>query len=154
MELKLTSINFSCQVAEGSRSSWLQILGNPLIDHFPYIRYPYTHHKYHLLYNIIWIIQYYLNNTLMSLKSRGLSRRMHWVLSTNAAWLPQTSLQHLSYFARKVVNLSVLSQLFYDAAIFCWLCLAVDMQRKVEQSKYKQHQWKIPASKDSSYERH
>ena len=39
MEMKLTPINFSHQVAESSKSSWLQILGNQLINCSPYIRY-------------------------------------------------------------------------------------------------------------------
>ena len=47
MEIKLTSINVSGQVAEGSRSPWLQIL----IICSPYIRY--TNHKYYLLYATI-----------------------------------------------------------------------------------------------------
>ena len=34
---KLTSIGFSRRGAEGSRSSWLQTLGNQLIDRSPYI---------------------------------------------------------------------------------------------------------------------
>ena len=46
-EMKLTSIDFSQRVAEDSRSSWLQTLGNQLINHSPYIRY--TNHKYYLL---------------------------------------------------------------------------------------------------------
>ena len=45
MEMKLTSIDFSSRVAEGSRSSWLQTLASQLIDHFPYFRY--TNHKYY-----------------------------------------------------------------------------------------------------------
>ena len=36
MEMKLTSINFSRRVLEGSRSLWLQTLGNRLIDQSPY----------------------------------------------------------------------------------------------------------------------
>ena len=48
MEMKFTSSNFSCQVAEGSRGSWLQILRNQLIDRSPYIN---TNRKYHSLYN-------------------------------------------------------------------------------------------------------
>ena len=36
MEMKLTPVDFSHRVAEGSRSSWLQIIDNELIDHFPY----------------------------------------------------------------------------------------------------------------------
>ena len=38
------TIDFSCQVAQGFRSSWLQIT-----DRFPYIRY--TNCKYYLLYS-------------------------------------------------------------------------------------------------------
>ena len=49
MEMKLTYVDFSRQVAEGCRSSWLQTLGNLLIDRSPYIRY--TSRKYYLLYN-------------------------------------------------------------------------------------------------------
>ena len=45
METTLTSIDFSRRVAEGSRSSWLQILGNQLIDRSPYISY--TNRKYY-----------------------------------------------------------------------------------------------------------
>ena len=48
MEMKLASIKFFRQVAEGCRSSWLQILGNQLINHSPYTRY--ANHKYYLLY--------------------------------------------------------------------------------------------------------
>ena len=43
------SIDFSRQVTEGCGSSWVQILGNQLINHSPYIRY--TNRKYYLLYN-------------------------------------------------------------------------------------------------------
>ena len=50
MEMKLTSIDFSCRVAEDSRSSWLQILDKQLNDRSPYTRY--THHKYYLLCTI------------------------------------------------------------------------------------------------------
>ena len=60
MEMKLTSIDFSHQVAEGSRSSWPQTLGNQLIDGSPYIRY--ANCKYYLLYN-----NHYYLNMLMSL---------------------------------------------------------------------------------------
>ena len=49
-DMKVTLIDFSCRVTEGSRSSWLQTLGNQLIDRSPYIRY--TNRKYYLLYNI------------------------------------------------------------------------------------------------------
>ena len=51
-EMKFTSIVFSHRVVEGSRSSWLQTLGNQLIDCSPHIRY--TNHKYYLLYYIPW----------------------------------------------------------------------------------------------------
>ena len=39
MEMELTTIDFFHQVTEDSRSSWLQILDNQLIDCSPYIRY-------------------------------------------------------------------------------------------------------------------
>ena len=39
MEMKFVSIDFSSRVVEGSRSSWLQIQGNQLIDCSPYIGY-------------------------------------------------------------------------------------------------------------------
>ena len=39
MEIKLASIDFSCRVAKGARSSRLQIQGNQRIDHSSYIRY-------------------------------------------------------------------------------------------------------------------
>ena len=39
MEARLTSIDFSRRGAEGSRSSWLQTLGNQLIDRSPYTGY-------------------------------------------------------------------------------------------------------------------
>ena len=39
MEMKFISIDFSCRVAEVSRSSWLQTLGNQLINRSSYIRY-------------------------------------------------------------------------------------------------------------------
>ena len=48
-EMKLTQIHFSRRVAEGFRSSWLQTLGNQLIDRSLYIRY--TDHKYYLLFS-------------------------------------------------------------------------------------------------------
>ena len=48
IKTKLTSINFSRRGTEGFRSSWLQVLGNQLIDRSPYIRY--TNHKGYLLY--------------------------------------------------------------------------------------------------------
>ena len=38
VEMKLISIDFFCQVAEGFRSSWLQTLGNWLINGFPQSR--------------------------------------------------------------------------------------------------------------------
>ena len=47
METKHTPIDLSCQVVEVSRSSWLQIRGNQLIDRSPYIQH--TNHKYYLL---------------------------------------------------------------------------------------------------------
>ena len=47
MEIKLTSVDFSCLVAEDSRSSWLQTLGNQFIDRSPYIRY--TNRKYYCI---------------------------------------------------------------------------------------------------------
>ena len=53
MEIKLTSIDVSCQGAEGFRSSWLQTLGNQLIDHPPYIWC--TNRKCYSLYKISWI---------------------------------------------------------------------------------------------------
>ena len=53
MAMKLTSIDFSCQVEDDSRSSWMQTMGNQLIAHFPYIRY--TNHKY---YYFIIILEY------------------------------------------------------------------------------------------------
>ena len=37
MEMNLISIDSSCQVAEGCRSSWLQTLGNQCIDCSPYM---------------------------------------------------------------------------------------------------------------------
>ena len=46
---KLTSIHFSRQVIEGSRSSWLQTLGNQLINCSPYSKY--TNCKCYLLYH-------------------------------------------------------------------------------------------------------
>ena len=46
--MKLTSIDFSRRVAEGSISSWLQALGNKLINRSPYIRY--ANRKCYLLY--------------------------------------------------------------------------------------------------------
>ena len=49
MEMELTFIDFSHRGAEGSRSSWLQTLGNQLIDRSPYIRH--TNHKHYLMYN-------------------------------------------------------------------------------------------------------
>ena len=55
MDVKLTFIDFSRQVAEGSRSSWLQTLGNQLFNHSPYIRYTnspyirYTNCKYYCI---------------------------------------------------------------------------------------------------------
>ena len=42
VEMKLTSIGFSCRVTDGCRSSWLQIPDNQPIDCFPYIRYMYS----------------------------------------------------------------------------------------------------------------
>ena len=52
MEIKLAPINFSRRVAKGSRSSWLQILGNQLINRSPYIRD--TNQTYYLLYSTTW----------------------------------------------------------------------------------------------------
>ena len=46
METKLTSGDFCHGVTEGSRSSWLHILGNQLINSSPY----------YLLYNTTWIL--------------------------------------------------------------------------------------------------
>ena len=48
----LHQIDFSRRVAEGSRSAWLQTLGNQLINHHPYIRY--TNSSY-WLYSDSWI---------------------------------------------------------------------------------------------------
>ena len=45
------SVDFSCQNAKGSRSSWLQTLGNQLINCSPYIRY--TNRKCYWLYYFI-----------------------------------------------------------------------------------------------------
>ena len=42
MEMKHATINFPHRVAEGSKSSRLQILDNQLADHSPYIRYMYA----------------------------------------------------------------------------------------------------------------
>ena len=51
VEINLPPVDFiSHRVAEGSRSSWLQILGNQLIDHSPcHASCRYTNHKYYLL---------------------------------------------------------------------------------------------------------
>ena len=59
-ETYINQPHFSYQVVENSSSSWLQILGDRLIDRFPYIRY--TNYKYYLLYVC------YSLNTLMSVK--------------------------------------------------------------------------------------
>ena len=48
MEMKLTSINFFRRVAEGSRSFWLQTLGNQLIHCSQYILT--TNITYHILF--------------------------------------------------------------------------------------------------------
>ena len=52
MEMNLTPIDFSRWGTECFTSTWLQTLGNQLIDHSPYIRY--TNRKCYLLYNISW----------------------------------------------------------------------------------------------------
>ena len=39
LKMKLTSVDFSRQGAEGSRSSWLQTLSDQLINRSPFIRY-------------------------------------------------------------------------------------------------------------------
>ena len=46
-EMNLISTDFPHQVKQGSRSSWLQTLGNQLINCFPYIRY--TNSKYYCI---------------------------------------------------------------------------------------------------------
>ena len=42
VETCIGSIDFFCRIVDGSRSSWLQTLGNQLIDCSPYIRYTIT----------------------------------------------------------------------------------------------------------------
>ena len=57
IETRLTSIDFSRQGTKGFRRSWLQTLGNQLIDRSPYVRY--TNCKCYLLYyfnlNYQWV---------------------------------------------------------------------------------------------------
>ena len=45
METKLTSIDYSRQVAEGCRNSWLETLDNQLL-----VRFPYTVHVFGTVY--------------------------------------------------------------------------------------------------------
>ena len=90
MEKELTSIDFSCQVAEEPRSPWLQILGNQLIDRSPYIRH--TNHKYCSLHNITWICRWVNTCVVWLLTSHEHTTNAllgNWLLYLTTPWLLQ-----------------------------------------------------------------
>ena len=73
-------IDFSRQVAEGSRSSWLQILGSQLIDCSPYIRY--SNWKHYSLYNFLECVNESQINAHIHVLVRVVSITWHMVISS------------------------------------------------------------------------
>ena len=131
MDTKITSINFSCWGAEGSRSSWWQTLGNQLIDHSPYIRH--NKCKCSLLYYLSALI---VNESEVNACIYSIVRFVHsrWTRDARALhWRPE---RRLPLFCIRVVLLS-----FFIPVLIVPVLLRVHPYLKWSQKNFLQYRY-------------